>query len=354
MPHLDKLDATRLVEALESPGGWQRDMVRMMLAWRNDPATVGPLEHLAQSSPSALTRMSALCVLDSLGRLRPDLVEHALADPSPPVRRLAVRLAETRAKDAPSLVDAAARLADDPDPMVRLQLAFTLGEWDAPAAGKALAEIALNANGDIFLSAAVMSSALHHYQAIADALIAAGKAGPVTRDLLGMALAQDNRDLAARLLEPILTPREGDYQTDQLQSLAQFLDALPARHTTLAKLMAAKQDALSGRLGTAAKVFAAARRAAVAADEVPARRIAAITLLGREDERKAGDLSLLAGILVPATDTAVQTAAVKSMGRIDSPNVPATLMLGWPKYPRRCARRSSTPCWPGSRGPINC
>src|SRR5439155_1854687 len=35
---LDRLDTAGLVAALDSPGGWQRDMATELLAWRNDPA----------------------------------------------------------------------------------------------------------------------------------------------------------------------------------------------------------------------------------------------------------------------------------------------------------------------------
>lgn len=334
IPRLDKLDTAHLVAALDSPSGWQRDMIRMMLVWRNDPAAIAPLEHLAEMSPSAMTRMHALCALDGLDKLQPQTIERALRDPSPPVRRQAIRLAETRAKDAPQLIDDAARLADDPEAIVRLQLAFTLGEWESPAAGKALAKIAVTAGGDVYLSAAVMSSALHHYEVIADALIAANKAGPVTRDLLGMALAKENRDLTSRLLEPLLTPRNDGFETDQMDSFAQFIDGLPARRTSLTKLAATRKDALSDRLATAPAMFNIARTVVTATDRTSEQRIAAISLLGREEPRKQDDIATLGTLLAPATPPPIQIAAIKALARLDSPEVPAILLHRWKSYPR--------------------
>ena len=38
IPRLDKLDTAQLVASLDSPSGWQRDMVQMMLVWHKDPA----------------------------------------------------------------------------------------------------------------------------------------------------------------------------------------------------------------------------------------------------------------------------------------------------------------------------
>ena len=332
IPRLDRLDATQLVQALESPSGWQRDMVRMMLVWRNDPATVGPLEQLVLKSPSGLTRMHALCTLDGLGKLKPDLLERALSDPSPPVRRQAVRLTESRAADAPQLIDAAAKLADDPDPGVRLQLAFTLGEWDSPKAGEALAKIAVGAGDDTYLSAAVMSSAAHHYAAIADALIAANKAGPVTRDLLGMALAQNNRDLAAKLLRPILTSREGKYDVTQVESFAQFLDGLPQHRTTVEKLSAGKKDDLATELAKATALFEFAR-ATAERNDAPELSIAAVALLGREPARVEDDVTRLRSLLSAGKPPVVQSAAVRALARIDRPEVPGILTGGWRTYP---------------------
>lgn len=334
MPRLDKLNTAELVAALESPSGWQRDTVRMMLDWRNDPAAAEPLEKLAKGSTNALTRMAAICALDSIGKLSPELVEHAMRDPSPPVRRQALRLAEMRAKQSPQLIEAAAKLADDPSAIVRQQLAFTLGEWDSPVAGKALAEIAVNAGDDVYLTAAVMSSAQFHYRAIADALIAANKAGPATRDLLGMALAQNDRDLTGRLLEPILAPRHGGYETDQMESFAQFIDGLPARRMTLRQLAEAPHDSLTERLAMAAQLFDTARSAVEAKDAKPARRIAAAALLGREEKRKEEDLSRLTALLVPTTPAELQTAAVKAMARIGLPEVPSEFIRSWPADPR--------------------
>ena len=61
---------------------------------------------------------------------------------------------------------------------------------------------------------------------------------------------------AARLLTPILAPREGGYDVEQIGSFAQFIDGLAQHHTTLAKLAAVKQDALAERLSQAELLFA--------------------------------------------------------------------------------------------------
>ena len=50
IPRLDKLSTAELVAALDSPSGWQRDMVQQMLVWRDDKAAIEPLQKLAAES----------------------------------------------------------------------------------------------------------------------------------------------------------------------------------------------------------------------------------------------------------------------------------------------------------------
>jgi len=65
--------------------------------------------------------------------LQVEILTKALADAHPGIRRHAIRLCEPRLAKSPSLGELIVKLADDADPQVRLQLAYTLGEWDDPA-----------------------------------------------------------------------------------------------------------------------------------------------------------------------------------------------------------------------------
>ena len=135
IPRLDKLDMAGLVAALNSPNGWQRDIVQMMLIWRGDKAAVPDLEKLVTECKNPLARMQALCTLDGLDALEPRLLVKALADKHPGVRRHAVRLCETRFNKGIDLdLDLVKKLVDDDDAQVRMQLVCTLGEWDEGAA----------------------------------------------------------------------------------------------------------------------------------------------------------------------------------------------------------------------------
>ena len=142
IPRLDKLDAAGLVAALDSPGGWQRDMAQQLLVQRHDMAAVPLLENAAAQSKRDVCRLHALCALDGLDALTPATLTKALADPNPGVRRHAIRMCESRFAKDPQLGQRVATMASDPDLQVRMQAAYTLGEWDDPQAGTALARLA--------------------------------------------------------------------------------------------------------------------------------------------------------------------------------------------------------------------
>ena len=79
--------------------------------------------------------------LDGLKSLSKDDFLLALADVSPGVREHALRLAEPHLADSPALLDTVLSMSADPQPRVRFQLAFTLGETNDARAIAALAQI---------------------------------------------------------------------------------------------------------------------------------------------------------------------------------------------------------------------
>src|SRR6185503_9016189 len=164
-------------------------------------------------------------------------------------------------------------------------------EWDAPEAGAALAKLALTTGDDAYMTAAVMSSAGKHYRAIADALLNAGRSGsPIMRDLLAMSLAAGDRELTARLLEPILVPPNGHHTGPQLEQFGRFLDDLAQHRTSIWKLMEAAQDPLTERLRQAGDLFESARHFADDPNRPTAERAAAVALLARDDEHLGEDV----------------------------------------------------------------
>jgi putative heme-binding domain-containing protein len=255
-----------------------------------------------------------------------------MSDDHPAVGRQAFRVAEPMGNMASSLVDAAAKLADDPDFIVRIQLACSLGEWSGARAGQALAQLAVKNSDEVYLSAAVMSSAVPHYAAIVDAVLStdASMRGPLFRNLLNMALALDNRDVLARLLEPVVKPGSGNTFTgDQLIAWSGWLDLLASRNRTPEQLARAANDSLTRRLAAGVVLADAAREWAIDDARPLEERAAGASLLARDPKDLDGDLSLLTGLLTPQTPPQVQRAVVRAIARGAGDKTPGILTASW-------------------------
>ncbi|MSU26769.1 MAG: c-type cytochrome [Pedosphaera sp.] len=331
LTRLDKLNTGELVAALDSPNEWQRDKAHMMLLWRADKAAAAPLAKLAADSPNPLARLQALCVLDGLGALSVASVTRALGDPHPGLRENALRLAEKQT--APEVIMAAAKLVDDPDAKVRLQLAFTLGEWNDPRAGEALGRLAVGNFSDSFLLAAVMSSAVPHTRALVEATGRAADPAlaPLTEALVNLALGLNQRDALAALLAPTLNAQEKNFTAAQMTVFSQFLDMLGRRKTSLAALTTG-DDALARQLAGADAMFTAAARTAQEESQPVARRAAAAGLLARNPSRRVETLALLSTWLAPRQPPELQRASISALAMTADASVPGTLLKGWPSF----------------------
>jgi putative membrane-bound dehydrogenase-like protein len=339
IPRLDRLDAAGLVAALDSPSGWQRDMAQQLLVWRQDKAAVPLLEKMAVENTRPLARLHALGTLDGLHALQPALLRTALVDAHPGVRRHAIRLCEPFLNKSPELGAALLKMVGDPDALVRLQLAYTLGEWHDPSAGTALGKLAMQDADDRFISAAVMSSVnRNNLHAVLLGIRESGqKAAPsagLFENLLRMARALNDSETLLVLLKGVLGAENGRYPAWKLTALAGYLDALDQANTSVAKLLAAR-DKVTVALNQGnelAPVFDFARKAVVSKQATTAEKLLAIRLLGRGPDRQQEDIATLVDLLVPQTADDVQAAAVAALGRLRDPKVPELLVRGWKGY----------------------
>ncbi len=328
---LDQLETGQLVAALDSPNEWQRDKAHMMLLWRADPSASAPLAQLAAQSANPLARVHAICVLESLGALTADQIIRALKDTNPGIRENALRLAE-RQTDSEVIV-AAAKLVDDRDMKVRLQLACTLGQWNAPAAGAALGRLAVANHADNFMVAAVMSSAVPHARALVDAAVRVGEPAldALFDPLVNLTLGLGQRDTLAALLAPTLTAKNGAFTDIQVTTFGRFLDILARRKETLAALSVG-DDALAGKLGAAASLFASAKLMAGDETQSTTTRAAAAGLLAKSPARRRETLALLASWFDPRQSGELQREAISALATTADPSIPDTLLNRWSSF----------------------
>ncbi len=333
IPRLDRLDTAGLVAALEVPNGWQRDMAQQMLLWRADEAAVAPLAKMAAGGKTALARLHALCTLDGLGALPKDVVLRAVADEHPGVRRHAVRLSESFLTSDAAVGEALLKLLDDPDPQVRMQLAYSLGEWDDPRAGRALGKLAARSAGDPYLTAAVMSSATRNLDQVVAEILPDAAAVPARAELIGkllrLAAGLGDRETVAKVFGVVAAKPQAAFENWQYRLMAQVLDGLARQQTSLPKLLAGDDAATVRAAQRVAELFDAARRVAKEDHAASADRVAAMQILGRGPDRQQDDLELLAGLLVPQSSIELQRAAVDALGRLGHGKIPELLLAGW-------------------------
>jgi putative membrane-bound dehydrogenase-like protein len=322
---LDKLDTRGLVAALESPNGCQRDLAHMMLLWRGDRSAAKLLEDMVIEGKRAEGRLHALCLLDGLGLLKGGslIVQSALQDEHPGVRRHAVRLTEGRYRQVDNLMES---MADDPDPQVRLQVALSMGHWPEPEqTGPLLAKLAVDKKADAYLRAAVLSSLTRENVGVVLRSVLNHKNPPpaLVRQVVGIATGLGRTNALPGILWG-LNALEGErYSSSLLTATAGFLEALERRGEPLDK---AVDERATMHIHA---MMRGARAIAVDSKADPDERLAAVDLLGRLPKYLADDAKTLAKLLMPASSPGLQSAAVAALGRIADPQVPGLLTAAW-------------------------
>lgn len=318
---------------LASDNPWQRDFAQEAIVRDPDHSrrgqAVGPLVDLARRAALPETRLHALWTLEGLAALDDDLLIAALGDPSARVREQAVLLAERRS--APAVVARAARLADDPDAKVCLQVALSSGAWPGPEAAGALVRVAGQFPEDPLVRTAVATSALAHFDAFAAALVQAppGVFAAYREPLVRMTAGRRDRAVLARLLDAAVAAEE-----------PQRIAALDALLATLQQVGADPRKLFADGVGPEPPLAAAlgrldaelARAATIAGDTTRSDddRLAAARLLTRTPRDRDRGVELLAGWLVPQAAAERQAAAVEAIGRSGADAVPGLLARTWP------------------------
>jgi putative membrane-bound dehydrogenase-like protein len=331
IPNLTKLDTAGLVAALDAPGSWQRDMVQQLVIERQDKAAVPLLETMAAKSLRALARMQALCTLDGLNSLQPTVLIAAMDDVQPGVRMHAVRLAEKRFGESADLAKAALTLAKDPDPIVRMQLACSLGEWNDPRAGEALGLIAMRDAKDPFISAGVTSSLnASNIRTVIRAATQDKKRVPsasMMANFVRVAAGCKSEPAMVSACEAVAGQSD---VAKQFFSLASLLDALEVAGTSLGELRT-RSVVMREAIDPLTKLFDAARKTAVDEGAPVELRAAAVKLVGRGSAvEQSADAKLLGRMVTPQTPEPVQLAAVASLSKISNESAAAILIEAWP------------------------
>lgn len=324
---LTALDERALVAVLDTPNGTTRDLVHQLLLQKKEvPAMVAPLEKLAASSQWPEVKVQALAILDGWKALSPAVLQTALEDSDPRVRRHALRLVAPRISESPELAETALNRIDDPEFTVRYQLALCLGEWDDPRAGTALGNLAAKGGmEDSWFRAGLVSSSTAHAIDLLESVLAtpeptAGRTSMIASLIATAAATANEPGQFDRLLEVLASDSDAKPPTWKLTGIAQVLDALEDRKITLASLSKAEKTR---------PLFQSALE--LAADEKAREgdRVAALRLLGRGFNDPGSDVPLLSEFLRPGVSDALQKAALAMLARSAGPEAAEAMLSDW-------------------------
>jgi putative membrane-bound dehydrogenase-like protein len=326
IPKIDGMTMEQMVELLESPSGFLRDRAQMTLVMRKEASAAPVLRRMVAEAKDGRARLQALCTLDGLGELTPEVLKEALADSDAGVRVAGLRLCE--ASHDPGVIERLRELSDDPSPVVRLQLACTLGEYDGPLPAAGLMKLAAEAGDDPFLSAAVGSSLPRHRTRMLARVLAdpAFVKLPVFGQLVQMSVAKKDLAMVGALLEK--TCRE---DSSSPVALARLADTLAARGLSL--------EAVAGEGQRAALLREALARGAARAGDASApvaQRMEGVNLLGRLAERRAEDLRVAESLFTTSTPGELQLAGLRAAARcaagMNDASLPQMLLSHWATF----------------------
>lgn len=337
---LTKLSTSRLAMQLDSSNGTIRDLVHRELYQRGDKSAAPPLLDLALKVSSPAVRLQALCVLDGLHTLTPDMLTSALADRDPHVRSHALRLCEpilsSLSSSSAAIYSSVLSLASDPDPGVRFQLALTLGEWNDPRAGEALGKLALSDHTNRWMRTAIISSAVHQPGAILTRVLSLPETSDARADMIGKLIATAAGAKDPKILKSIVVALGAagfapDPEPWLLGALADLQESLQRQNTSLEKLASSNNATLQAaarRLG--AVIERAGDIAATVADtaEAARARMSAMRLLAWSTNQN--DIQTLVSIMTSGSGS-LQKAALASLKARRDPTLPVMLLAAWPK-----------------------
>lgn len=326
---LTALKPAELAASLDTPNGTERDRVQVELLTREEATEAVPvLEQLARTADLAEVRIQALSVLEGLVGAPGTLVAVALADPEPGVRCQALRLSERFLAQPPAaeLLRAVTALTNDPSPRVLRQLAFTLGETDAPEAGQALRHLATRWMAEPEIRSAVLTSATRHAGELLEGILATTDTTPGRNEwlvpLVATAAASGDRAVQAHALAGVLPAPDTAPSEVQLRILSDLLVALGEEGNDFSNLPGSNPSDRR-RLES---VLAYAREVATRADASESLVESALRLLGVGGTE--ADVQIL-GQHVVASDDQRRRAALEGFRRRPGTLMAVVLLERW-------------------------
>ena len=334
---LSKSSTKQLCAELASPNIWRRMTAHRILLERHEPKSLAELEALTTHSPAPEARAQGLELLQALGGLTESRLLDALNDSNANVREIAIQLTESRLANSQSLTKRLLALANDPEPRVRFQCALTLGSLETTETIPALAKIAAANLEDKWTRAATLSAInyreqafLHAFLPLTKSHLSDGMSSAMMGELAHILAAAAPAEKLPEILDVMLSSNTAEKATDsfswQMEATGGFGEALRSRgigdpQTSPLITLSAKLAPLKAKLD---QLFVNASRIATDGGQPVPPRMSAITLLAQTDYPTSG--KVLESLIQPTQPAEIQSAAVRALGQLSSPQAGAALV----------------------------
>ncbi|MCX6852508.1 MAG: c-type cytochrome, partial [Verrucomicrobia bacterium] len=303
------------IQDLSSSNGWQRDKAQMQLAWSGEKTAIEDLLNSKQPQ----SRAQAAWTLLAMKKLSTAACLSLLADASPHVREQALQMAEKlelKDNESSSLQKTLAKLVNDKDAKVQLQLACTLGELKGDWVADLLAQQLRGAPAGSSLQGAALSSVIPHLEGVCTRF--PESAAPENNQVIGMlfrcALAMKNEKAIATLLSHRGAQKHATELLAVLDEKGLSLSAFTQQVTSAEAQQALKK--MADLLHTAADEVKAAK-------EAPP--MEAVALLASDREHREMVKTLLPELWKKSANAEV----LRLVAKLQPKDGPEFLLAGW-------------------------
>ena len=155
--NLDIMDTPSLIELLSHTNNWWRMHAQRLLIDREEKAITQLLQERLNGMTD-LGRLHVMWILEGKGELKEELLTKLLHDDHPAIREQAIRIAENRVTDSPTLLETLISMVQDENPKVRYQLLLSLGNLNVPQANQARTKLLFDDIEDEWVQQAALSA----------------------------------------------------------------------------------------------------------------------------------------------------------------------------------------------------
>ncbi len=330
-PDLGNLKSADYMKLLTTDNSWVREVARRRII--EDPSGMSrdQMQRLARQRNNVYGSAAAVSASFSVRPRDEVFMRSILASSSPEMRELGLAIAEGSFRESDFLVEIIDRSADDPEPRVRFQCALALGEGKDERMVPPLLRIALRDGADKWTRAAVLSSIGERSPDLFKGLVEEGNRGtpvnPILMQSMGQILAASQIPERMIYLLTLVDPNaEPDWPMAFLSGVAEGLRGKvkgPASSPVL-NLVAMDTTYSAEAAAVVSGFFERALKTVQNTEAAEGQRLAAIGLLAQADYAQAG--KILLGLIEPKQASALQVAAIRSLGAMNEAKVAEALV----------------------------